>query len=565
MRISRPVAFPPTPPCGVRWRGLYEDGRFTQRRLEAPDQLHKAARDRGLHIGTGDWEYWDEQGALRPIAFGLSEYSDYRVVDPDRPDTIVFREAHPFRPWEEYAVEMSFGRSRPQPLYSPWQLLPLHDVIDGRGATLPADALLEPKRRNRLIGQLRTSFEDQVSAWLALGERWEPMLKLLVRLQNRFWSDVSGAIVLPWDRERGEQVNPLPREIAQFDPLAVLDEHGLDEAGLARGYEWLVLQGARVEGGPGGFRTLGGDGWARLRHLADRSERRALRGPARVAMDFYEAAELLGRFWFELTGRFLPPIEAVPKRRTTRPIDHDTSDTSTFSRGREALRAALLAHGLWPGRVHAVVEGRTEREWVTGLVEAALGWVPDELLVTDIHGSGGAKRLEPIVEAIADYAAQTAVIVDAEGEMARYVRSLVDGGLADPADVMLVGTSFEEANFTDAELVRAAKRIAADPPGRRPAVKVRLTGRQLRAAHDERLRHARGGQEPGLADTLLEILREPRHGPVNLKKVELSQALLETVVEELAQPPVHGVLEKRPIVRFVFERIADPLAAFAWR
>jgi hypothetical protein len=565
MRIAQPVSFPPTPPCRMSWRQLYADGRFSQRPLESPDQLRRAAQARGLQVGSGDWDFWDEEGALRPVAFGLGRYVEDRVVDPSADDTIVFREAQAFRPWGEYAIELQFDRRRPQPLYSPWHLLPLHDVTLGRGATLPADALLDPARRDHLVESLSTWLEGQISAWRALDAKWDSTLKLLVRLQNRFWPSVSGRVVLQWDGQGGGRTDPMSAELTQFDPLAVLDEHGLNESELGRTYEWLALQGADIEGGSGSFLTRGGDHWGRLRQLADRRERRALRGPPRMAMDFYEAAEMVGRFWFELTGRYLPAIDAVPKRRTTRLIDYDTVECSTFSRDRRDLRGALIEHGLWPGRVHAVVEGETERQWVLGLVEASLGWIPEELLVTNIRGSGGAKRMEPIVEAIADYAAYTTVIVDAEGEMARYVHALVDAGLADPDNVMMVGTSFEEANFTDAELVRTAKRIAASPPGERPAVKVTLTGRESREAHETRLQKARPGEHPGLADTLLILLRDPDRGPVNLGKVELSRALLEVAMGELGKPPIHALLRKRPIVRFVLERIADPLVSFAWR
>lgn len=524
-----------------------------------PAELRKAAQDRGLSVSDEDWEFFDERGALRPVAFALENWVDHRLVDPDAPQTIVFRDEQPFQPWSHYAVELSHERRRAQPLYSPWHVLALTDVTLGRGATLPADVLLDARRRRRMVDQLRRWLEAQFEAWQSLDDHWATTLRLLADVQNRFWPSVSGRVVFAYD-DQLRRVDPVPAETRTFDALAVLDRHGLDEPALAGLYEWLVDAGAHVEGGQAGFRTRGGDGWARLRHLADRRERRALRGPARVAMDFYEAAEVLGRFWHELTGRYLPAIDDVPRRRTTKPIDHDSVAEDTYSRGRDVVRTQLVSHGLWPGRLHAIVEGDTECDWVCGLVETLLGWIPDELLVTNLSGSGAAKTIEPIVEAIADYAASTVLIVDNEGEMARYAQALIGADVLHAHDVLLVDTSFEEVNFSDDELVDVARSLAAEPPGNRPAVAVRLTGAELRAEHARRVADARRWQEPGLARTLLTLLRDPIHGPVNLSKLELSAGLLALARQELeTASPIDVALQRRPAVRFIYDRIAQRL------
>jgi hypothetical protein len=525
----------------------------------------KASQERGLSLLKEDWEFFDEQGALRPIAFALENWVDHRDVDPDAPRTVVFREEHPFRPWSEYEIELPFDRRRTHPLYSPWHILMLTDATLGRGATLPADVLLDARRRRRMVHQLRGWLESQFTDWQSLDEHWVGTIKLLVDLQNRFWPSVSGRIKFAYD-ERLQRVDPEPIEIRSFDALAVLDRHGLDERALARTYEWLVNYGARVEGGPDPLRTRGGDRWARLRHLADRHQRRAFRGLPRIAMDFYEAAEILGRFWFELTGRYLPAIDDVPKRPPAKPIDEDTVAESTYSRRREVLRAQLLVHGLWPGRLHAIVEGPTERNWICGLVETLLRWQPEELLITNLSGTGAAKTMEPIIQAIANYAAETVVMVDKEGDVARYVEALLEAEILDPDDVLMVDTSFEEENFSDDELVEVAKTLAADPPGNRPVVQVRLTGAQLRAEHDRRVAAARRGEEPGLGRTLLELLRDERHGPVNLSKLELAAGLLTFAREELETPKsLDAALQRRPAVRFVYDRIAQQLVDAGWR
>ena len=549
----------------MTWRSLYVRGRFVQRNLAELSALRQLAVHSGLHLPLGKelWELWDEEGVLRPIAFGLGRWHTDAVLDPERPDTVVFREEQPFRPWDDYAVDYDFA-SEPHPEYSPWQLLPMHDAVAGRSVDLSVDVLLDEERREAWLDRLKSLLEGQRSAWKTLDERWASTLKLLVAGQNRFWPAISGRVVLPWDFQRGERVDPMAGETADFEPESVLAAHGVSESELASIYEWLVERGARIEGGEAPF-TDGGDRWARLRRLADRREQRNIRGPARAALDFYEAAELLGRWWSEITGRYLPGIEAVPRRRTTKPIEQDAVDHTTHERTREALRSELIAHGLWPGRIHAVVEGDTEEAWVRELVGALFGYVPSELLCTSIHGTGGAKRIERIVETIADYALSSTLLVDREGEMARYVTALIEAEALDERDVLMFDSSFEEANFTDQELVAVARTLAANPPGERPAVEVRLTADELRQEHQHRCADARPGAAPGLANTLLELLREERYGPVNLKKLELSQGLLEAVLDELGGgTPIQEVAARRPVVRFVVERIADPLANQAW-
>ena len=176
---------------------------------------------------------------------------------------------------------------------------------------------------------------------------------------------------------------------------------------------------------------------------------------------------MVNRLWYELTGSWLPGIDVVPHRRSAVPLCYETVRDSPVGRTREALRQQLRAHGVWPGRIHVVVEGQTEERWVRGLLRASLGVVPRDVLITNLHGTGAAKRMEPIVDAIADQAGSTALIVDAEGDMGRYVRTLVSSALVDERDVLMVGTSFEEANFSYGELLRVVRHIGANPPGNR--------------------------------------------------------------------------------------------------
>lgn len=565
MQIKR-LATPPVPTSPTSWRTLYLNRRFEQRRLVGLSELRREVDARGLFIGPGSdkWQEWDRLGALRPVAFGLGAWSHDVLLDPDGEDTIRFREEAPFERWDTYSYEV-WGHPETTPLYSPWQLLPLHDVLDGETVDIALSDVLDADRRENYVRSLNPLLVSQQAAWLVLDDGWAATLKFLTALQNRYWPTVSGRVTLPFDFELGERVDPMADEVRHFDPMQVLGAHGISEEQVASLYEWLCTRGARLESSRGSFRDLGGDRWAGLRMLADRRVRRRMRGPARSAMDFYEAAEMIGRLWHDMTGRFLPGIDEAPHRRTIVPIDHESRAESPHVRSPKALRRQLSERGVWPGRIHVVVEGDTEQRWVEALVSEGLGWVPDDLLITNLGGVGAAKRVEALLEIVADYATASALILDAEGDVTRHVEQMIRAGLVDPHDLLIVDTSFEERNFSDAELAAAARYIARNPPGERPPVQLRLGGKELRAEHKRRVVDARRGEEPGLAETLLSMTRDPARGPVNLTKLELNKRLLQVVLEDLRRGKGEEVETRRPIVKFVFRRIANSLLNEAWR
>ena len=106
------------------------------------------------------------------------------------------------------------------------------------------------------------------------------------------------------------------------------------------------------------------------------------------------------------------------------------------------------------------------------------------------------------------YAAKTFLIVDNEGDMARYVDKAVSDGKLDRANVLLADDSLEQANFDPEELIGVAREIAEHPPEGREAASL-LTAEKL-VKHFDRV--SRMGDKPGLADTLLIVAARPITG-----------------------------------------------------
>lgn len=164
------------------------------------------ARDRSFRIGNRReaYEDLDIAGALQPIAFVEGGYSTGYSVPAEPLENLSFREDEGPKPWSTYEWDFD-GRPQVTPLYSPWQLLYVDDVLDGTGADVGLEmALGDSAARDRFLDQLRPWLQDQDSAWRAIDDAWRPLVKLLVRLQNRYWPQITNRVSLIHGPEPGE-------------------------------------------------------------------------------------------------------------------------------------------------------------------------------------------------------------------------------------------------------------------------------------------------------------------------------------------------------------------------
>ena len=302
-----------------------------------------------------------------------------------------------------------------------------------------------------------------------------------------------------------------------------------------------------------------------------RRNRRKFSGIAARAQDFYDAAELLRRFYRDLTGEVLPDAEVVAHGLSPDELSYRLEQREkllghgpTLGYDHEDVKHILHARGLYPHGIHVIVEGDSEEKLTTGLVEELLGpWALDDLVVTNLGGVGGVQRLNDLAAAVTDYALRTVLVLDDEGDVKRIVNRLISEKVLDPDDVLVQGTSFEESNFTDDELVQLAARLAATPAPKRPAAKLTLSGADLRKRHDDRVSRA-GKQKPGLADTLQKLAREPKHGAVQFSKPELAASILEQLLTEMESASDREQLEAaaahRPVLKHLLDRVVEPLS-----
>lgn len=553
-----PSRTPPLPPVDLPWRSLWRSNAFAQHESTWDSQLASRAAERGLRfgIGAGPLEGLDRAGALQPIAFAdgraPAQCTDLTPYEP----SITFREEQPSRPWADYAWDAR-GSPHTSTMYSPWQLLYADDVLD-RAAEPVNLAWLAPstKAEGSALEQLTPIAEQLRAEWGNLDAAWRPLMKLLVRIQNRYLPVVTGRTTLLIDSTTHERVDPWPMERDAFQADAVLAELGLSVEDVLAAYWFLVERGVDREPQ---------DGLEVLRRARPRSSHTRWRGTTRRAQDNYDAAAMVRLFLADLTG-------ALPGRIPDWPIDGRQSfRESLYEHGpvprldRTRLKRALVETALYPHAVHVVGEGASEKAMVSTLVAGFLGEaVADELGFTDLGGSGAASRLATMVGEFTNYARRTVVIVDTEGDMAEYVRGLQRSGTVPPEDILSFDANLEDSNFAPEELVEVLAQLAAEGQPGGPEVTLNITPAAFDVAYERAC--SRTHETPGRAGVLLKLALAPAvGGPFVVSKPRFAEALAETMLDEWAaagsSAEQETLLERRPLLGFVLSRVLPVMGA----
>ncbi len=543
------VFHPPAIHHTLTWRHLYRAGAFAQRELIDSGTFNNRAKERGTALGIGDSTlvYLHEVGALRPVAFSQGPYWSGMRVPAELHDQMVFSDEDPSSTWSDYEYELD-GHPHVTALYTPWQQLPAIDAVDGGKFTVPLRAVTgDADVGVRALDQVRDWAKGQETRWRELDHAWLPLLCALVRLQNRYLPELTRRSTLLFDPETGERVDPFERELERFDAASVF-EHDFceDRDGLLAGYHFLVDRGLARDPQ---------DGLTMLRRARPRAFHVRWGGEPRRAQDHLDAADIFRRFLSDLDGRQPPPPNAIP-------LDGRQGERAgLFERGPEdswtaaQVVDALQQVDLYPHGVHVVHEGDHEQIVVEILVASLLGSGSlEEVGFTDLGGAGNAGVVADLVGSLDGYARRVAVIIDNEADARTHVEALIASGGIAQTDVLLFETTLEEANATDEELTALAITLAAER-----GESLTVTSEQLRRFHDDRVSRARerGGEVPGLASSLQQVVSRATRGRWHLGKRDLVERLAVLIAEEMNNLPPEEW--RRPIALFVAERIVPPL------
>jgi len=518
------------------FRQAHETNAFHQFPLITPSKLRAEAGERGIQsAGSSSFvkelERFDEDGVFSPVLF--------EVVDADGAETIVFRDKVDYAPWSEYAVDDGLAVT-PRPYYSPWQLLYFNDAVELPKISVSIEWLLDDERRAVLGPNQRDILGWQLERWRHLDAGWRGNLLVLLRLQSRYGPAVKGTLIkstvnLVKHPETGEYVDPSELE-PPFDARRVLDELGLMPEAIKAVHQRIAAHGI-VMGGDDPLRY-----WHMLIRMAPAKQRAKLRGRARRAQDAYDGAEMLRRFYYDLTGELLlNPDEIL-----------DISDKSwkkqlfgkwpTFTYTRSDLAVELRLRDLHPHQVHIVVEGESEEIVCRRVLEKLTGMSLNDVGVS-IQRLFGVGNMRPeVLRAMKAFPRFLVFVADREGDMARQVEGLRQEGVLTDEATYLWETSFEEANVSDDELVAIIAAIGAD----RGAV-LTLDAQTMRALYDAR-RGEVGKDGKGLASFALNLARRPEYGSIVASKTELAKRMVDMILEDLLRRGAEVVSAQRPIV-----------------
>ncbi len=542
---------PPPLSIVVPWRELYAGGAFGQRELADDGDMRSAAKERGLDLGLGQdgLERLDRLGAWSPVAFSGGYYTTGFEVPAQPVEYIRFRDEQGWMEWSEYA----WGNEEfptVTPLYAPWQLLYLDDVLRATKAEFGVETLLLPaeEREERLDG-LRTWLERQDAILRSLDARWSALMRLLVALQNRYLPKFTGSysvIGLP-----DEGFIFAGREWAQQKAGELLERLECTDDEVAAVYEFLVERG--VVRDPD-------DGLTMLRRARPRAFHKRWRGRPRSAQDHFDAAQLLWEFLSELRGKPPGRPESWPadSRQVERFELYDRGPAAPWTR--EEVKDRLESAELYPQGVYVIGEGESEQIVVERLTEQLLGrHLVRELEFFDLRGSGAARHAAPLLQSLSGYARRAVAIVDNEGQMARYIETAIKNGDIDAENVLLSPNSLEQDNATSAELIALAERVAASPPLGREPVTFALDQKELEDFHYDHHGRSASKNKRGMAASLIALLEKKTDGRLRLEKRELVEAMAAMLVEEArntSRENVPALLERRPVLGFFVNRIA---------
>lgn len=509
--MTRVLARPPELTLNSSFAEAYRSGRFTQLELMSDTELISEARKHDLAVRRETLEELDRYGAFTPVAFVGADWRGDFYGPRWNVAAMTFRDDAGFQRWSRYRFRED-GFRRVIALYSPWQLMYLKSALEDRLVLFTLPYVLG--RRDRLLRGLKNArpfWRVDREFWQSLEANWRPVVLLLSWLQNRYLPFVRGRSTMVYVKARREPVDPVRDEVRTFDAAALIERLGVSVDEIRQTYSQLALIGET--------RDPIKDWFLVVRAASPRAHDK-FEGDARLAQLVYDAAELLRRLLFDLTGEVEPDADEVlgwPRDWKERMLGHERR----LVYDRDDFKRILERKKLSPFGVHVFVEGPSDQEVIGGLIDAI--WGDHRRLgvrFTPLGGLGEVARQATLFEMFSTYARKALLVADDEGKIERDLKRLrADGLLVAEDEFHSWKRNIEEDNASPKELVDIAKTIAAGKGAR-----LKLSVAQL-----NRIRKAVGPKR-GFARIIVD---QARQQGITVTKEEIAVALRELVLREL--------------------------------
>lgn len=373
------------------------------------------------------FEVLDTEDVLRPVAYALHGFAwGFEQRGWLKRRALLPRDETGFVPWGELRAKAKRDYDADLwVLYHPWQLLWAGELVRSLKAATPlgsiGDGLEWYFEARAILAQPPRPTPREALRRAALAARRRELL--LLRVQNIFLPRVRGGRynaspiagltedAADWTHGRQKEFNPA------YDARAL----GTDRKELEAAVEYFTVRGHSLDPNRDIFVLL---------DAVKRSQRERLRGTARQAWDFYDAARVLRLFHHRLTNDWLPDVDEVfdlgggqYKDRlygTKRPADD-----------RSALPALLDNYGLYPYRVELIGEGDSELAALEEILGYAYGLEFGRLGIstTDLGGADVHQAARRVLSSLRRYTNYFLLVMDNEGAAREVIDELLRSGI----------------------------------------------------------------------------------------------------------------------------------------
>jgi hypothetical protein len=476
---------------------------FPQQDLLGPAQFQDLARKRGLLITTEALETWDRLGILTPIIKVRCPFNNHLVTErlPDGTiryhpfpldreprkgedvvkvyeswssgpeelrewlnrwdDLVICPSRETFKPWSELREDSAETVSI---FYHPYQIFRLQDLHQTCQLTLLVPSLvLDHEACHRWEEWQRDRLEQSLAQMRLTVSSFLRELGLLFSIEDRYLPQVRGKFTFYGFHPEG--IKDWYQWAETFCPETILKENGLTVGEVKRFRVELAERGKDIDPCFAWY--------VLIRHVAY-DLRQRLGKEALLAWDYYEVAEMLGRFLGDVMGERQPHVDDLVSWGGDWKKDIYGVSREDFDYNKGNAMPGILRHfGLDPRfKLLLVVEGPSEIAFVERWCELkGISLRSFKIRLIPLEGVPHLKnpRTRQYLKDAREEGAIAVVAVDDEQDAAEQLRNWVQDQLIErvfeiselnhpetrPFGGMLWKPCFEDSNFTYSELLEA--------------------------------------------------------------------------------------------------------------